>query len=692
MIGYSDSEALIMEYLLDRGEAAADEIINETKLSRGTVYKVLSSLVDWGKINKTNNRPVIYYLTGVVKEDITNEFNDFYKTVIEKLTIKRDISKDKLYSDIYRVFENNGFVLRNVSLNKSLFERITRYFPMPDRIAEAEYSIAIYIIGKDKNIDVGVPPFVYLDNIKYTLRMLNCITPFIFINSDRKDSKIIYNSLSEISSGKERIPIRQIGVYNDGIEGNEIFLFDINDDIEKKITNSIREIRQRHMLVRDLIIKLREKIELNQELVLLSQEHIRYVEDFLLKMEPFSQNENVQLGIKEISEPIQRMTNRENRNLSIFRRKFSENEVRINQYIDRIESRRYLPMIETIEKDISELSQIELKFKPIEYELNYIRQGIFKYALELSQIKEKKLLPGINPFLFTVPYEKIPFYANQKILEKAAKEIAISINENLPNFFQILCGDAGVGKTHALKYIYEKIMAEKGIKSLYVECPVNYDLLSGIFQELTQDSIYPNEVVQSVRNLRRITPTATRDYIRVFSEISDIWKKIGYSGILVVLDELENSLPYIFRTNSRIEASIEDIYRLPIALRQIREIFKYDRFVDNMGFVVACRSRILNMLKNALDIENLNDFVYQPEKLNTKEFLEVIEHRYKSWNIDSPIFDEVSITEISRKTNSNTRNVIKYCRALYEFAKRNNISIIDKKIVENIGPIPLFTF
>jgi len=688
IIGFNDSESRIIEYMLNKDECTAEEIIEGTGLSRGTVYRALSSLNESSRITKSNTRPVIYVITSGLTEEIKKEFSNFYKAFEIKMERRKFRDERKLYNEIYISFEKCGFAIRNVPLIKQIPGPF-KAFPIPDKIADAEYSIAIFVIDKNKKIDIKYPIMFYVDNILRYCRTLNCITAFLFIHSDIKNPDKLYNMLSNaINNVREIWSSRP---FYEGIEGNEIFIFRTTSDIDSQIINSIRNIRQRNILIRDLVSKLKEKIEINHELILLSQEHNRFIDEFLIKTHPFSTYKSVKEGIKEITEPIQKMKNRESRNLSIFRRRFSENEVRINQYIDGIESRDYLPLIDRIENDLKELSQIESKFKPIEYELNYIRQGLFKYALELSKIEDRSILPKINPFLFTEPYEKTPFYVNQQKLEKAAHNLRNSILEESPRFFQILCGEAGIGKTHALNYIYRTIMEDKGIKTLYVDCPVSYDLFAGVFQELTQESLYPSEVSQNIRNLRRITPTVTRDFIRVFSEISEIWKSLGYSGVLIILDELENSLPYIIRT--RVRAPIDvDTYSLPIALRQIRELFIYDRYVKNMGFIIACRSRIMPLIKIALDIDNIDEFIFQPKKLSDKEFISLIKHRYDMWHINNPIFKEDAIKAITKKTKRNTRNVIKYSRALYEFAIRNKKSVITNETVTQIGPIPLFIF
>ena len=687
ILGFSEPESYIIEYMLERTTCSVTEIIEGTGMSRGTVYKALSNLVDTGRISKTKTRPVTYSITRGLTSEIKKEFTSFYKSFSQRISQKGVTERRKIVLEVYQSFEKNGFAIRNVPMID--FGRYrTRGTQIFDKIADAEYSIAISIIDRSKKLEEDYPDFFVMDQIRTICRRLNCITAFVFIHNDRKDFEKLYKKISRISKRFRRRPRPE--PYYEGIENKGFYLFKTTVELETAITNSIREIRERHLIVKDLVSKLREKAAANHELVLLSQEHIKAIDDFLFRTHPFSEIRIVQKYVKELSEPIQRIKNRESRNLRIIRRLFSEYDVRINQYVDRIESRTFLPSIESIKNDISELEQFQQKFRPIEYELNYLRQGLFRYAMELSRAKPKDLEKKINPFLFTEPYERTPFYADQKKLEKAAWDLSNAMLEELPAFFQLLIGEAGIGKTHCLKYIYTPIMEKRRIKTLYIDCPVSYDLFAGVFQELTQEVLHPKEVAPAIRNLRRVTPTVTREFIRVLSEISEIYKKLDYQGVLVILDELENSLPYVIRASRKI--SDKRVYSPPIALRQIRELLTSDMLIPNMAFVISCRSRIFPMLETSLEMENLNDFTYQPEVLSSKEFMEIVEHRYKMWNVNKPLFDEEAIEEIAGRTKGNTRNVIKYCRALFEFGRRNKLERISKEDVKKIGPVPLFVF
>ena len=62
-LGYSESESLILNFLLDHKEASPKELIDNVSLSKGTVYKTLGLLEKKGAIFKINERPAVYAIS-----------------------------------------------------------------------------------------------------------------------------------------------------------------------------------------------------------------------------------------------------------------------------------------------------------------------------------------------------------------------------------------------------------------------------------------------------------------------------------------------------------------------------------------------------------------------------------------------------------------------------------------------------
>jgi len=692
-IGYSKPEAMVISFLFEHDNSMVGDILEGTRLSRGTVYRALGSLINQGYVSKTDTKPVVYSLTPRVSMDLKSQLDEFYRKVSARVKPVKIVETHVLLKRIGTIFEKNGYAIRDIPTRT--IERVHTFRVRPrmrvpellDRIAEGEYCFGTTIIDRKKKLEYprGLPlgPFINSD-LHRTSKFFNCIATFVFIHTDRKDYQKLYRELTEPQPQRMRRMLFE-APENYGIEKNEIFCFRTDENLDERITSVLQEIHQRRIVVNSVSRSLKEKISQIQELILLSQEHARKIDGLLITKSPFDPS-MVGKAFDEISDPLQRIKNRETRNIAIFRRKFSEEEVRINQYLDAIERRVYLPELATLERDVTGLDEILEKFKPIEYELNDCYSTLFRYGVDIIESTKTKTQAAINPFVFTEPYEKEVFFVDQELLERAALSLCRSIYEGLPNFFQIVIGQAGVGKTHAAKYIYSPIMARHKIKVLYLDCPVNYDLVSGIFQELTQESLYPGNLAAAIRELRRTAPSTTRELLHVIEEITNLWKNQKYRGLLLILDELENALPYIFF------AKEVPGFEPPLALKQLHEIISQNA-IDNLGFLLCCRSRIYPMLEEALKVKNIKDFTFEPQILEPRHIKELIEHRYKMWSIThGPEFETDVLDEVIKLTQGNTRDTIKYCRELFKFAIKNNIDTIKKMTLKKIGSIPLFRY
>ena len=688
-IGFQEAEATVISFMFEREKCTANDLIEGTSLSRGTIYKALKSLIEQNYVVKTATKPVEYSLAPQVPGEIKKQFSTFYKKVSASIKPRKIPESRIMLRRISTIFEKNGYAIREPP-RISPETRVSRFrrLGLIDKIAEGEYSFGISLIDKKKK-------FPYPKEILYSFLLsefrqisiyLNCITTFVFVHTDRRDHQSLYRNLKRQKPPRPifRRPVEPIQNY--GIEHKRLICFKTDENLVENIPNVLHEIHHRRIIVGNMARTLKEKIDQIHELILLSQEHARGIDRLLLTKSPF-ERDIVGKAFDEITDPIQSIKNRENRNIGIFRRKFSESEVSINQSLDAIERRIYLPELSSLEEYLTELEGILEKFRPIEYELSDLSSSLFKYGVDMIESHRSEKRATINPFVFTEPYERDVFFVDQESLEKAADMLAKSILEDLPGFFQIVIGEAGVGKTHAARYIYEPMMEKQRIKALYIDCPLNYDLIAGIFQELTQESLYPEHLVASVRELRRAFPSTVRELLRFLDDVASLWKNQGYDGLLLILDELENTLPYIF-----FEEESRFRYQPPLALRQIREILS-QRLAENTGFLFCCRSKIFPMLEQALKMENIKEFTYTPENLRSDDFADIIKHRYVMWSISNgPIFEKNALDSILEITHSNTRDVIKYCRELFKFAVKNKLQSVSKDTIKKIGAIPLFRY
>lgn len=686
-IGFRESEAIIVSYLIEHKKSTVEELIDGANLSRATVYKCLKSLIRKNYVARSEKRPYEYLLTSRLLSDVKVQFDRFYKEIIAQIKPREIIESRTMLRRITNIFEKSGYAIKDPPrIRRERMPTRFRIAPYLDKIAEGEYRFGIMLIDKRKKLDYPreILPRAFPSDIWYLSRELNCVASFVFLHTDRKGYKTLGKRLKQARIPRFRTPFERHE--NFGIKGNEVFFFSTDENLQEKISSALQEIHQRRIIVGSMSQNLKNKLTQTQELILLSQEHARRVDSLFLTGSPFH-DEAVMKHFDEISDPVQRIKNREIRNLGIFRRKFSENEVRITQSLEAIERRIFLPEVRRLERYLAELESTTEKFKCIEYELDDLRSALFKYGVDLMGVERPGQRALINPFIFTEPYEKEPFFVNEQTLEKAARLLSNSIAENFPSFFQIVSGSAGMGKTHATRYIYGPIAEKNRVKPLYIDCPLNYDLSAGIFQELTQESLFPSKLAGTVRDLRRSVPSTIRDLLRVIGEVVEIWKKQGYKGLLLVLDEIENAVPYTFFEEPR-----ERRYRPPLALRQIREMLS-QHSTPNLGFLLCCRSKIYPMLKETMKIENIEEFTVEPDILTPKDFNELIQHRYEMWSIkEGPDFEIDTIREIVSITKGNTRDVIKYLRELFDFATRNKLNKVESATIKKIGSIPLFRY
>jgi predicted transcriptional regulator len=686
-IGWKESEAVLIAFLIEHQSSNAEEIIEGTKLSRSTVYKGLKHLINRDYVVKTGRRPVHYSFSPEALSEIKDQFNKFSKKILRQIRPKKIVERRTIIKRISSIFEKNGYNIRDIPrVRKRPLTPHEINTNVLDKIADGEYSIGLALFDKGKRVEVPaeILPRYLLRFAAIHSRELNCVASFILIDPYTRGFKTLLRRLRQKQIPEFAIIDRTQEKF--GIEGKSIFVFSTEENLKEKIPAVLQELHQRRIIINSMSRNLKTAIAQTHERILLSQEHARKIENIFLDKSPFGFPPVIQ-NFEEISDPVFRIKNREMRNLNIFRRKFSEIELDINQTLEAFERRIFVPKVASLEKYLTDIEAISEKFRCIEYELDDLGSALFNYGVSLVEAGRTKNKALINPFIFTEPYEKEAFFVDQTNLRKAAESLSEAISENLPSYFQIIQAQAGMGKTHAAQYIYAPFAERNGIKTLYIDCPLNYDFIAGIFQELTQESLYPSKLAGAIREIRRRVPSTARDLLKTIGDLTELWKAQGYNGLLLILDELENVVPYTYYEEYR-----EKKYQVPLSLRQIRDLLAHHSIL-NFGILFCCRNKIYSMLKDGLKIENLDVFTFEPEKLALKDFVELINHRYEMWFIkEAPQFEEATIDELMKITNGNTRDVIKYLRELYSYAVRNKLEKIGTDTVKQVGPIPLFRY
>ncbi len=174
------------------------------------------------------------------------------------------------------------------------------------------------------------------------------------------------------------------------------------------------------------------------------------------------------------------------------------------------------------------------------------------------------------------------------------------------------------------------------------------------------------------------------DLLEMLEELTKISLKRKANGFVVIIDELENSIPYSYDTGVT--------YERPLAMRQLLEILK-NRSSPNLGFVIGCRVGVFPLVERHLGLANLKKYVHEIDTLDTDDFQKLIELRYETWKpTHRPQFRKNAIQSIAKRTGSNTRDVIKYLRELYDLSMKEKKTSLSSTEVDALGDIPLFRY
>jgi len=677
--GMDQSEAKVLATMIGMRTGRPSELIKITGLSRGTVYSSLAKLLEEGYIERRGTKPITYSVVRVTMQRIVEDLDNIKKSFLQVTSTELKESS-KVLEEICEVFEKNGFAIKELPLGVI---RRQRFSLRINRIAEGEYSIGVLLYDRGVHrltVSRSLPPIYY--QISENQESLGTITTFIFVHPDFRESESAYRDLTEVARSKV-FPRR----LNYGIQDRPFYVFRTTDNILEGITNAILDIRRRKIVATELVLRLRELLSQAEQLTDACREHGRDIDEMVLgKYRPFSRVPSVVSTIRKIIDPVERIKNRETRNLQIFRNRLNGISVKIGDYIDSFESRTFLPTSARLENDIKELDMLISKFIPVEFELNDLRENLFSYATSCLFARKDKKKAQLNPFMFTEPYETDSFSVNQEEVKKHAPDLASAIVDARADFFHMITGPAGCGKTHAIKYIYEPIMERRNIKTFYVDCPVSYDLVDFLSRELIQETNYPEDLLETVRTMRGSMPSTPKDLITMLIKVRDIMKSAGKNGVLIEIDELENMLPYPEEFGR-----LEGDRRPPLALRQLREILTA-RLVDNVGYVICCREKAYPLMVQSLGLVNVDRFTLRPGKLSVHDLESIIAHRYEAWNVNGLPFSTDAVAEIVSRVDGNARNAIRYCREVFKFAVKNNLKKIESKTMKNVKEIPIFSY
>ncbi len=676
-LGYSLEESQVLLCLLDNGLGTIDELESKTKLITTVIQNTLQKLQDEGLVELIDIEPTTYVVTPKFAGKSASQTEELYKLFIAQ--IEAIVSRERdILDEIKNIFMSLGYVIKAPLTEPGALRapsRLRRVGLTYDFIAESYYRIGVMLLNQDKwlLLQERLPSRLMITQLTSSLEQQNnCLTSFIFLGVDVQRPEEAIQALNEIRMRTSRWSRER------GIENQAFYTVSVFPDMEGQVKSLAGEIRQKRKIVESVYTEIETALAEVDDMVAGIETTSSFLDKLLFGEEPFTR---FLPDIGEIAEPVQSALSREMRNHRLFRRQYEEERIQIRRWRDAFESRVYLPEIDSVQDYLKRIQALKEKFLPIRFELRLYNEFVFTSMRE----KERKW----NPFMFTEPYEPEGITINQEALKKQAQKFANSIRDGLPGNINFVMGSTGMGKTHMLKYVYVPLLRENDIWPIYVDCPVKYDLVKSVCQEILQDRNFPEEVLGYLPGLRDKDYSTTQDVIDLILRINSLVVRTNNArGVVLLLDELENTVPYRYYTVPDVKQRLEEE---PLALRQLREILQHD-YRERIGFVIAFRKQALPMVEQSLRMTNFRAFVREPKQLGLKDVRELILHRYKTWSAKEIRFSDECLKGIVEITEGVTRDIIKYCRELYSYAIGKKHKRITRRTLQQVGTIPLFKY
>ena len=682
-LGYSLEESQVLLFLLDKGLGTIDELESETKLITTVIQNTLQKLQDEGLVELIDIEPATYVVTPRFARKSAYQTEELYKLFMAQVEAIVSRKRDIL-DEIKNVFMSLGYVIRAPLTEPGAVRvpaRLRRVGLTYDFIAESYYRIGVMLLNQDKwsLLQERIPSRLMIPELTSSLQQQNnCLISFIFLGVDVERPEEAMRELDTIRMRARRWSRER------GIENEAFYVVYVSEDTEGQVKSLIREIRQKRKMVENTYAEIQTTLGEIDDMIS-GTGSARSLFDFITSRPSFLGPSFLQ-AFGKIAEPIQSITSREMRNHHLFRRQYEEERIRIIRARDAFESRVYLPDIDSTQDYLERFQALKEKFSPIEYELRQLYQELL--VLARPQFEEAEEIKW-NPFMFTEPYEPKGITINQEALKKQAQRFVNSLTDGLPGNINFVMSSAGMGKTHMLKYVYFPLLKKNDVWPIYVDCPVKYDLVKSVCQEMLQDRNFPEEVLGHLPGLREKDYSTTLDMIDLILRINALLVDMhNAKGVVLLFDELENAIPYRYYTTPAVRQRIEEE---PLALRQLREILQYS-YGERIGFVIAFRQEVLPIVGQSLRMTNLRPFLREPKQLSLKDIRELILHRYKTWSAKEIRFSDACLREVIKITEGVTRDIIKYCRELYGYALRKDHKRITTRTLHQIGTIPLFKY
>jgi hypothetical protein len=678
LTGLDNISSKVLAIVISNPKLTVNQISSEIKINEKKLDEIIKKLISKKIIEISEEKTVrikpefALKSAGFLEESIT-EFSD-------KLRSARFLSLDRFVEEIKEIFEGKGFKIQKTEIREKAtfgFENELLKIEIQYKFtAEKFYRFGIFIFDQElwkklQHRQKGL--FEYFRSIVYDLeRRAKSLGTFVFFDPRLNESDILRIKKYLLMS-RRRYHVRSSSEEFFFIQEPELTIRDF-------LENKLNEIDIRWENVNFSFTELKKQLKETREIIIEDSMMISQLNS--LSSGQYMPNRNQSEQITKFMIPIKSVVDRESRNLEIFERKYEEEKQEMERLMDSFDKRLILPNPTIIKEKTQEISRLKSKFEPIRHELKSLLD-----MLLMPYIRGQEPMK-INPFLLTEPNNIEKFTINQLNIKNSSVNFYKKLKKGGSNILFIV-GAAGTGKTHALRHVFYTQAKNNNFWPIYIDCPMKYDIVSSLFLEIVQERNFPEKLHNLLPSIRKQKVSTPFEFINVLKKLNEIVVTNGYNGLIILIDELENSLPYTY--DIQYQKNINNMEESPLALRQLNEILSSDR-INEIGFIFGFRDHILSEVKNGLKLKDFNRFIVQPEILTIKNFKELIEIRCKTWNTKPITFRQTVIKEVMTTTNSNTRHMIQYFRALYYQALSHNSKTITNKTLESIGRLPLFSY
>lgn len=681
LLGFDESSAKLLSLVISKPNLGAEKLFSELKVSKDRFDSIIHKLTEKKVLEVGTDAAITISPNFAIRT--ARELETSVEKFADKLRATRFFIAGEFVDEVEKIFQGAGYGIKKVIVDRSKVRRMHPFRELEfdySFVAEKFYRFGVMVLNQEQVVRLKreVPdPREYRFGI-FSERIIgsmqeaaNCIGNFVLFSPELED-KVIDEIRRFFSPSEER----------DRFRGSEfLFVYQPGETIKDFIGKNLNEVEARRDTVEEHFREVRGE---------LSDTHDIVVEDSMLITQLNSLISGRYLPGKRHTTPrfpeftatIKNVVDREARNLNIFERKYEEEKASIERAMDNFDKRVALPNPVDLKEGTQRIRRLKSKFEPIRHELRYLQELMF-----LPYVKGVEAMK-INPFLLTEPNNIEIFVVNQDKLKNSASEFLHHLISGGSNVL-FIAGAAGTGKTHALRHVFLSRAKELNIWAVYVDCPMKYDIVSSLFSEIVQERNFPKETHHLLPSLRKRRVSTDLEFTEVMRELYNIIRSNGYKGFLLIVDELENALPYTY--DYRYQRGFERKEEGPLALRQLKGILSSDLSKD-IGFAFAFRDHIISEVKANIEIKNFDSLVVSPARLDIKHFKELIKLRYETWKSPRIEFQAEVIKKVTSITDANTRHTIQYFRALYNQVTAKSKKMVTLKTLDEIGELPLFVY